>query len=297
MKKFILGVLYLVFLSTFVIPSAIASRGSFIFPNAQVDPNKPIRVLYFKPTGLTDTSPVLFVMHGSSRNARGYRKAWIPFANQYNFLLVVPEFTREHFPGGPEYNRGNMFRRGEEALQSRKVEESKWTFSMIEPLFDFVKQMTGNKSNRYYIYGHSAGGQFVHRLLLFKSDLRIRKAVAANAGWYTMPTFKDKYPYGLKGSGATPDQLKKIFGKKVTILLGEDDTDEQHRKLRKTPKAMAQGKHRLERGITFFKTAKATATEIGAQFRWELKKAPDVGHSNRQMAPWAADVLFGSESR
>ena len=79
--------------------------------------------------------------------------------------------------------------------------------------------------------------------------------------------------------------------------LGEDDTDEHHRGLRKTSAAMAQGKHRLERGITFYKAAKATATEIGAQFRWELKKAPGVGHSNRQMAPWAADVLFGSESR
>ena len=182
---------------------------------------------------------------------------------------------------------GNMF----------AVEESKWTFSVVEHLFDHVKKMTGNKSESYYIHGNSGGGQFVHRLLLFKPDARIRKAVAANSGWYTMPDLKVRFPYGLKDSGMTQERLKQALGKKLTILLGEDDTDEHHRGLRKTIDAMAQGKHRLERGITFYKTAKATAAEIGAQFRWELKKAPDVGHSNRQMAPWATDVLFGSESR
>jgi len=287
MKKFILAVLSLAFLTTCVIPNAIASRGSFIFPNAQVDPNRPIRVWYFKPKTLLVTSPLLFVMHGNSRTARGYRNAWIPFANQYNFLLAAPEFSREHYPATWQYNLRSMF----------MVEESKWTFSMIEPLFDFVKKMTGNKSKRYYIYGHSAGGQFVHRLLFFKPDLRIREAIAANAGWYTRPDLKVRFPYGLKDSGMTQERLKQALGKKLTILLGEDDTNEHHRGLRKTSGAMAQGKHRLERGITFYKTAKAIATEIGAQFRWELEKVPGVGHSNRNLAPWAADVLFGSESR
>ena len=286
MKKFNLAFPFLLFLATFMISCSIGSGGSFTFSNTQVDPKKPIRVLYYKPSGLTDTSPVLFVMHGRSRNARSYFNAWISSAERYNFLLVVPEFTRDHY-GSWKYQMGNMF----------AVEKSKWTFSVVEHLFDYVKKMTGNKSENYYIYGNSGGGQFVHRLLFFKPDLRIREAVAANSGWYTMPDFKVRFPYGLKDSGMTQERLKQALGKKLTILLGEDDTDKHHHGLRKTIEAMAQGKHRLERGITFYKTAKATATEIGAQLRWELKKVPDVGHSNRDMAPWAADVLFGSESR
>ena len=95
----------------------------------------------------------------------------------------------------------------------------------------------------------------------------------------------------------TEEQLKQAFGKKLTILLGEDDTDEYQRFLRKRPQAMAQGRHRLERGSTFYNAAKSKATEVGAQFRWELKTVPGVGHSNRGMAPWAADFLFGSQSR
>ena len=286
MNKFHLVGLCLLFLSTLAISCATGISKSFIFPNTQGNPNKPLRVLYYKPSGLTDTSPVLFVMHGRSRNARSYFNAWISSAERYNFLLVVPEFTRDHY-GSWKYQMGNMF----------AVEKSKWTFSVVEHLFDYVKKMTGNKSENYYIYGNSGGGQFVHRLLFFKPDLRIREAVAANSGWYTMPDFKVRFPYGLKDSGMTQERLKQALGKKLIILVGEDDTDEHHHGLRKTTEAMAQGKHRLERGITFYKTAKATATEIGAQLRWELKKVPDVGHSNRDMAPWAADVLFGSESR
>ena len=141
-----------------------------------------------------------------------------------------------------------------------------------------MKRMTGNKSKRYYIYGHSAGGDFVHRLLLFKPNARVQTAIAANAVSYTMPTFGARFPYGLRRSGITPEQQKEVFGKRLIILLGDEDPN-------------------FEKGIAFYKASEAKAAELGAQFRWELEKVPGVGHSNRNLAPWAADVLFGSESR
>ena len=45
--------------------------------------------------------------------------------------------------------------------------------------FVTVKAATGNRSERYHLYGHSAGAQFVHRFLYFMPDARVAKAVAA----------------------------------------------------------------------------------------------------------------------
>ena len=68
-------------------------------------------------------------------------------------------------------------------------------------------------AQRYHIYGRSAGGQFVHRLALFVPEARCEAAITANAGWYTVPTFAgDGFPYGLKGSAATPADLAEPRG-------------------------------------------------------------------------------------
>src|SRR3712207_6943257 len=68
--------------------------------------------------------------------------------------------------------------------------------TLFRSLFDFVREATGNPSEQYRIYGHSAGAQFVHRLALFVPEARFATAIAANAGWYTMPTFDGKkFPY------------------------------------------------------------------------------------------------------
>jgi pimeloyl-ACP methyl ester carboxylesterase len=103
-----------------------------------------------------------------------------------------PEFAAADYPRAA-YQLGNL------ADGAGKLfPEGKWTFSAIEHLFDFVKKATGNTSERYHIYGHSAGGQFVHRMVLFLPEARYATAVTANAGWYTMPTFSGKkFPYGL----------------------------------------------------------------------------------------------------
>ena len=50
----------------------------------------------------------------------------------------------------------------------------------------------------YALYGHSAGGQFVHRYVAFADAPRMESAVAANSGWYTMPD-DGAFPYGWGG--------------------------------------------------------------------------------------------------
>ena len=68
--------------------------------------------------------------------------------------------------------------------------------------------------------------------------------------------FREQVPYGLGGSGADKkESLKKSLGRQFVLMLGDRDTDPNHTELRKTPKAMAEGATRLERGQNFFKEA------------------------------------------
>ncbi len=179
------------------------------------------------------------------------------------------------------------------------IEKSKWTYIAIEHIFDHVKAITKNKSQGYSIYGHSAGAQFVHRLVLFCPDARLNTAISANSGWYTMPINTFKFPYGLKESGISDEGLKQAFNQNMIILLGGKDTDEDHKHLRKTPEAMAQGKHRLFRGKNFYNTAKRESAKLNIPLKWKVKTVKDVGHSNSKMAKAAVKFLTktGSVSR
>ncbi len=267
-------------------------KGSFLFINTRLNQGRPLTVWTYIPTKLAHASPVLFVLHGNSRNADEYRDQWADIAERNNALLLCPEFSGEDFPLDTQYNMGNMFIMSESDSILGPVAESDWTYSLIEPVFDLARKMTNNASAGYFIYGHSAGSQFVHRFLFFKPGARVIRAVCANAGWYTVPDFDTVFPYGLKGTGVTKDDLRTVFGKDVTIFLGDADTDTESPSLRKTPEAMAQGRHRFERGNNFYAKCRDTAGELRTKFNWKLAVAPGVAHSNTDMAPLAEKILF-----
>ena len=155
-------------------------------------------------------------------------------------------------------------------------------------------QLSFNRQ-RYYLFGHSAGSQFVHRMILFSPSEKIIAAVAANAGWYTEPDLEIEFPYGMANTLEGDTKFPQSFSKKLIIILGEDDDNENHRGLRTTAEAMVQGLHRLARGHNFYRRSKAVARKLGLPFKWQLKVIPDVGHSGWGMADPAADVLFGKD--
>lgn len=267
-------------------------KGSFVFNNPELINGKSINVYYYVPANYTNDSPVLFVHHGVSRNSDDYRDQWNEHAERLNSLLVVPEFSEAVFPLDQDYNMGNMFSMAiNDSILGTKP-KSQWAFSLIEPIFDLVKKETGNNSDGYYMYGHSAGSQFVHRFVLFTPDARCIKAICANAGWYTMIKPDDIYPYGIKGTELKVENLAKVFEKNFVVLLGTDDNDPKHRHLRITPEAMLQGAHRFERGQNFFNQSKEFAAKKGFEFNWEMVFVEGVAHNNKQMSRKAAELLF-----
>ena len=62
----------------------------------------PLRVYASRPAGLAADRPVVFVMHGTKRNADAYRDQWHELALKHDFLLLVPEFAESDFPGSME---------------------------------------------------------------------------------------------------------------------------------------------------------------------------------------------------
>ncbi len=261
--------------------------GRLVLPCRKSPTDRALPVWFYQPTRYDGTSPVLFVLHGIKREAYTYRDEWVRYAESGNFLLLVPEFSEKAFPGST-YPQGHMF-----DGSGHPVERSGWGFSIVEELFDRVREMTGNRSEGYYLFGHSAGGQFVHRMILFRPDARVLRAVAANPGFYTLPVESEPFPYGLKGAPSTSGQLKAAFRRNLVVLLGEEDTSDRGAAFPRTPGAMRQGGSRLARGRNFLAVAKGVAEKRHLVLAWTLRTVPGAGHSDAQMAEAAMRVLFG----
>ena len=244
-----------------------------------------LRVWTAVPRVVRPDTPVVIVMHGMSRDAERYRNNWVQPASRFGMIVAAPEFDAERFPGSRGYNLGNRF-----DAEDEPAPKEAWTFTAIESLFDDVKRRTGTKVVQYDLYGHSAGGQFVHRFLYFAANSRVRLAVAANAGWYTMPD-DSPFPYGLRDADVTREALAGALRQPLVVLLGEADNDPEHPSLRRTPEALAQGAHRLARGKRFFELGRAAAEKTGVDFGWRLQTVPNVAHSNAGMAPAAAQIM------
>lgn len=267
--------------------AAIApGAGQFIFRSPDGAADRAIKVWTYRPKALAAEKLVLFVMHGVGREGERYRNEWQPYAERAQALLLVPEFSAVNFPGGRSYSAPRR------AGSNESEGATPFAFAAIEKIFDLVIKVNNLTASDYRLYGHSAGAQFVHRFILSNPQARAKIAIAANAGWYMMPEFETSFPYGLRGSGLTVENLKSALAKKLVILLGERDIDPNHPRLSRTAQARRQGVNRFERGQTFFRAAERQAEKLNVMFNWELRTVPNVAHSNAGTAPSAAPLLL-----
>jgi hypothetical protein len=229
------------------------------------------------------------VMTGRLRNAHQYLDEFAAYTESRNVLLLVPEFPSERFTGSRNYNLGAvMTKRG--AYRARE----EWLFSLIEPMVAQAQSSLCTGTERgYCLYGHSAGAQFTHRFVLLGRPRRLRHAVAANAGWYTLPHSGVAYPYGLAGLDVLPSDLRRSLGSAMTVLLGEADTDATDFRVRHDLVVDRQGENRLERGYYFLEQARLAAAELATELGWSIVTVPGAEHFNVHMAEAAVDIMFG----
>lgn len=262
-------------------------RDSFVIFAYQNSERKSIKVWTYKPEYWENKDKIVFVMHGGGRNADDYLDAWKEIADENNFLVIAPAFENKFSKYTTnDYQEGNLF-----TFFGTSNPKEEWAFQVIENIFNHL-QATNNITNETYdIFGHSAGGQFVHRMIMLMPEARIKNAIAANAGFYTLPVENLEYPYGLKNTPVKEKSVKEAFRKRLIVLLGENDNDPDLGTFRETALAMQQGQHRLERGSNFYKTAKHLASEKTWDFNWQIDTVANVGHNYRKMSSRAVKYL------
>jgi predicted esterase len=263
-----------------VLPAGEPAR--FVFHDPGHYSNVPVTVHYYKARRADADSPIVFALHGTGRDGKRALADWIGAAERHRLIIVAPEFDRRHFPNRL-YQLGGI----------GQGDPGQRTFPIIENLFTRVRAEQKLNASSYILFGHSAGAQFVHRFMLLMDRPRAAVAIAANAGAYLWPAYSGTpSPWALDENLADPQRLKQAFGRKLIVLLGEQDLRTGGPNFPRGPEAQAQGATRLARGKNFFAQAVAQANTLGAPFDWRLVTVPGVGHDSKRMARAAAGLLF-----
>ena len=274
---------------------------------------KRITVHYVRPAAFTAHSPVVLVLPGAGRNSGPYRNAWLAAAERAGLLVAALGYPEADFDFA-QYTLGGLARsvRFENAhvervgraevisMDTRDVEvipepdRRGWVFSGFDSVFDHLRRASGSSQARYAAFGHSAGGQILHRMALTGGGRKAGALIAANAGWYTLPDLSRPFPEGLAGLGLGEADLARAFARPLTVLLGEaDDHPGAGGTFLRTPATNAQGEGRLQRGRFFFEAAQAEALRLSTEFNWRVETVPGVGHDHAGMTEAAPRLLPG----
>jgi pimeloyl-ACP methyl ester carboxylesterase len=239
-----------------------------------------IKVFIYRPPDCANPS-LLFVFHGLNRKAESVRKKAVKIAQNACLMVFAPLFDKDRFPNW-RYHRAGVVRKGEVQPVSR------WTAPIFHDLLDLARKLTrketGSRNVKLYLFGHSAGAQFLSRIAAYSPPLNVDRIIIANPSVYVAPLLSVSAPYGFAGvfpSVQAQHKLKAYLSLPITIYLGQQDTGDKN--LVKNKSAMQQGLNRLDRGRKIFRLARDIARQHGWPFKWQLVEVAGVGHSSRGM--------------
>lgn len=249
-------------------------------------PDRPILLHSACPYRYGAGTPLLFVHHGVRRNGRDYRDYWARFVDHADILVIAIEFPEAVFPNYLCYHFGNMH-----APDGTPNSREQWTYGVVPRLFGLLRAQDITRRRRYGLFGHSAGGQFVHRMLSFGFRDHVAVAVSANAGTYAMPDLATPWPFGLGETDVDDGSLRAWLGFPLTVMAGTADIKTSGRFFPKGERSMRQGAHRYERAHNYVRAGQAAAQRLQTTCAWALIDVPSVGHDGAAMSAAAAPVV------
>jgi pimeloyl-ACP methyl ester carboxylesterase len=212
-----------------------------------------------------------------NRKAKNARDNAIDVANEACLMVFAPLLDKKRFPNW-RYHRAGIFRKG------HVQPSSQWTAPMIRALIDFARKQVDNPSAKLYLFGHSAGGQFLSRLAAYTPLQDVDRIIIANPSVYVAPKLTEDAPYGFAGifnDNQAQRRLASYLSSPITIFVGEKDIGDKY--LVNNSIAQRQGKNRYERGRNIFNIAKQEASSQNLTFSWKLVEACGIGHSSSGM--------------
>lgn len=274
--------------------AAPVGKSSVVLPlrttDAPADPATDIECFTYKPEHWGGKRMIL-VHHGTLRNASEYRDDAIVLGDRFDALIVAPCFDKDRFPN-LKYQRGGILR-----SDGTAAAPSEWTYAFVPLIAAAMRAREDQPHMKYWIIGHSAGGQFAMRMSAFQ-ETGAERIVAANPGTDLFPTRDLEFGWGF---GKLPDSLsndavlKRYLAAPLTLYLGTAD-DHPDEDLDVSETSMKQGAARLQRGRAAFALAQKVAAEHNWPLAWRLVEAPGIEHDHTKMFTHAAceDALFGS---
>lgn len=249
--------------------------------------DRSIVVHVYRPIFCRTLKPV-FVFAGFSRNADDYRDRTIPLATRNCLLVLAPELDQKRFPYW-RYQWAGVWRDG------RAQPKREWTGKLLAGIVAWGRKWSGHPDAPYFLFGHSAGGQFLSRIAAYQPPPGVARIVIANPSAHVLPSAKELAPYGFSGlpkAYRSAAKIRRYLALPITIYLAEDDRGQK--RLVKDKGSMRQGPNRYERGLFAYRQARRIAREKSWPFGWRLVIVPNVGHSSsRMLISSQAEKAFG----
>jgi pimeloyl-ACP methyl ester carboxylesterase len=255
----------------------------------------------YVPTTVPEKPEILVLVHGTPPedetaevNARYYLTNWLDFAEKHGFILIAPAFNQADFSS----RQGAHALGGYRGLFGRKISADEWVLRLVTA----YQQVFGLANGQFYLYGHSAGGQFAGRFLVMHPDF-VKKVVITSAATYPQPTTEVAWPFGMgtlhtdvqwdtetiKHVDIVPDRRKWLAATQVplTVIVGLNDTAE-------LPSALIPGQKGRNRYIiarNWIKDMAAFAEADGLESHFKLEIIPGQGHSMAGLIPYSQKAL------
>jgi len=249
-------------------------------------PDRPLVLHAARPRQYDAATPVLFAHHGVRRNGRDYRDYWLDLVDEARVLAIAIEFPEASFPEYLWYHFGNLHTK-----DGTPNPREAWTFGIDVRLFEQLHAQGVTSRQSYGLFGHSAGGQYVHRMLSFGFRDEVAVAVSANAGTYAMPDLATPWPFGLGETDVDTEGLRALLAFPITAMAGTEDVLTTGRFFPKGPRSMRQGATRYERAQNYVQSGHAAAAALQTSCAWKVIDVPGVGHDGKGMSAAAGPVV------
>ena len=149
-------------------------------------------------------------------------------------------------------------------------------------VLDDLSARTGVPVDQVDMFGFSGGSQFAHRFAMLHPD-RVAGLALASAGWYTFPSERDPFPYGIAPAGRVAqqivDMLHEFLRIPTLVTVGAEDTERDAALRKERVVDLRQGLTRVERGSRWVSALRNQAIRRGIPATVEFRTVAGCGHS------------------